>query len=128
METEGLLDYRGIRGSCPLYGGTFARPYSVSIDQCKCLGIGNDDNKQGRGHQPRLLTMRTQYGNSVSTPEATRTCTTQQNPLRKESPYGIQYRPHIVDTDTIADAVFGDAVSETSKIGEHIWPLLTYCQ
>ena len=28
---------------------------------------------------PRLLTIRTRYGNSVSTPEATRTCKTQQN-------------------------------------------------
>ena len=31
VETEGLLDTtRGGRGSCPLYGGTFVRSYSVS--------------------------------------------------------------------------------------------------
>ena len=30
VETEGLLDYQGGRGSFPLYGGTFARSYSVS--------------------------------------------------------------------------------------------------
>ena len=31
VETEGLLDYQGGWGSFPLYGGTFARSYSVSI-------------------------------------------------------------------------------------------------
>ena len=51
---------------------------------------------------------RTGYGNSVSTPEATRTCKRQQNSLQKGS------RPHIVDTDSIADAVFAEAISETS--------------
>ena len=32
VETEGLLDFKGRgRGSFPLYGGTFARSYSVPI-------------------------------------------------------------------------------------------------
>ena len=132
--------------------------------------------------------------NSVSTPEATRTCKTQQSSPQNESRYGIspppsspslslflpflpfllslflpflpfipflpfpflsfslfsflpcslssfslfpfsfsfpsffslfpfQYRPHIVDTETIADAIFADEVSETSRRrsfkGEH---------
>ena len=30
VDKEGLLDYQGGRGSCALYGGTFARSYSVS--------------------------------------------------------------------------------------------------
>ena len=29
----------------------------------------------------------------------------------------FQYRPHIIDTDVIADAIFADAISETSKKG-----------
>ena len=52
-------------------------------------------------------------GNSVSTPESTRICKTQQNSLRKgkETDTEFQYRPRIVDTDTIADAI-----SETSML------------
>ena len=39
--------------------------------------------------------MRTRYGNSASTPEATRTCKTQQNSLQKRSRYGISVSaPH----------------------------------
>ena len=42
-----------------------------------------------------LSTIRTRYGNSVSTPEATRTCKTQQNSLQKGSRYGISVStPH----------------------------------
>ena len=37
VETEGLLDYQGGRGSFPLYGGTFARSYSVSISALQGL-------------------------------------------------------------------------------------------
>ena len=65
-----------------------------------------------------LSTIRARYGNSELTPEAPRTCKAQQNPLQKRSRYGIsefQYRPQINDTDTIADAVFADAASETSN-------------
>ena len=57
----------------------------------------------------------TEYGNSVSTPQATRTCKTQQSSLEREAHMEFQHRPHIVDTDTIADAVFVDAVSEIRK-------------
>ena len=42
-----------------------------------------------------LSTIRTRYGNSVSTPEATRTGKTQQNSLQKGSRYGISVStPH----------------------------------
>ena len=34
----------------------------------------------------------------------------------REAHTEFQYRPHIVDTDTIADAVVADAVSETSML------------
>ena len=34
---------------------------------------------------------------------------------KREADTEFQYRPHIVDTDTIADAVFADAISETSN-------------
>ena len=33
---------------------------------------------------------------------------------KSEADTGFQYRPRIVDTDTIADAIFADAISETS--------------
>ena len=46
-----------------------------------------------------LSTIRTRYGNSVSTPEATRTGKSQQNSLQREADTGFQYRPHIVNTD-----------------------------
>ena len=61
----------------------------VSRDSDCHLGIGNGGGKQGRGNQPPLSTLRTRYGNSVSTPEATQNCKTQQNSLRKGSPYRI---------------------------------------
>ena len=32
----------------------------------------------------------------------------------------FQYRPHIVDTDTIADAVFAGSVSQTSIIQKSV--------
>ena len=34
---------------------------------------------------------------------------------KREADAEFQYRPHIIDTDTIADAVFADAMSQTSK-------------
>ena len=57
-----------------------------------------------------LPTIRTRYGDSVSIPEATRTCRIQQNSLRKEADTEFQFRLHIIDADTIADAVFADAI------------------
>ena len=54
----------------------------------KNLGIGNGGGKRGRGNSPPLSTVRTRYGNSVSTPESTRTCKTQHNsPKRKPIRY-----------------------------------------
>ena len=35
---------------------------------------------------------------------------------KREADTEFQHRPHTVDTDTIADAVFADAISETSNI------------
>ena len=68
-----------------------------------------------------LSTIRTQYGNSLSIPEATPTC-------KREVHTEFQYRPHIVDTDTIADAVFADAVSETSNLGfPSVFLLFLHC-
>ena len=37
VEAEGLLDYQGRAGSFPLYGGTFARSYSVSKKVSKII-------------------------------------------------------------------------------------------
>ena len=45
-----------------------------------------------------------------------RTCKTRKSSLQKGSRYGTSVsRSHIVDTDTIADAIFADAISETSS-------------
>ena len=69
------------------------------------LGIGNGGGKQGRGNQPpnRRYGPDTeiQYSRLLS---------------KKEADTEFQYRPHIVDTDTIADAIFADAISETSMV------------
>ena len=69
----------------------------------------------GSRQSTSLSTIQTRYGNSVSTPEATRTCKNEQSSLRKEARAVFQFRPHIVDTEMIAEAVFVDAVSETSS-------------
>ena len=64
-----------------------------------------------------LSTIRTRYGNSVSTPEATRTCKTQQNSLQKRSQYGVSvstpYRRY--------GHVFSDAIPETSIVVISSW-------
>ena len=70
--------------------------------------------KQGRGNQPPYR----RYG-----PDTEIQCRPQKphgpaKPSRilskTEADTEFQYRPHIVDTDMIADAVFADAISETS--------------
>ena len=61
-----------------------------------------------------LSTIRTRYGNSASTPQATGTCKTQQNSLRKGSPYGISVSTPHRRYGHDADAVLANAVSETS--------------
>ena len=40
---------------------------------------------------------------------------------KREADTEFQYRPRIVDTDVIADAVFADAVSETFNIPKNLW-------
>ena len=65
----------------------------VSGDRKWCRQTGSQQS-------PPPSTIRTRYGNSVSTPEATRTGKTQQNSLcKREADTEFQYRPHIVDTD-----------------------------
>ena len=54
----------------------------------------------GSGQSTPVSTIRTRYGNSVSTPGATRTGKNKQNSLQKEADTEFQYRPHIIDTDT----------------------------
>ena len=63
-----------------------------------------------------LSTIRTRYGNSVSTPEATRTCKAQQNHLQKRSRYGISVStPHRRYGHRLRTPFFADAISKTSK-------------
>ena len=67
-----------------------------------------------------VSTILTRYGNSVSTPEATRSGKTQQN----SSPRGKPVRSFSIDPTlsirtSIADAVFEDAISETPIFGAH---------
>ena len=81
------------------------------------LGVKSRNRKRCRQTMSRqstpLSTIRTRYGNSVSTPGATRTGKNKQNSLQREADTEFQYRPHIADRTTIADAIFADAISET---------------
>ena len=78
------------------------------------LGIGNGVGKQGRDNQPPLSTIRTRYGNSVSTPGATRTGKNKQNSLRKGSRIrNVSIDPTSSIRTPIADAIFADAIAET---------------
>ena len=86
-------------------------PTSFCRSRFQSLRIGNGIGKQGRGNQPPISTIRTPYGNSVSTPEATRTCKTQQNSLQKGSQYGISVStPHRRYGHRLRDAIFADAI------------------
>ena len=78
-------------------------------------GIGNGVGRQGRGNQPPpLSTIRTRYGNSVSTPGATRTGENQQKSLQKGSRYGISVStPHRRYGHRLRTPFFADAISET---------------
>ena len=59
------------------------------------LGIGNGVGKQGSRQSTPLSTIRTRYGNSVSTPGATRTGKSKQNSEQNGSRYGISVStPH----------------------------------
>ena len=106
-----------LRGGCKTsFGPREQRSPKGLLHHPKLLLSGNRKwwRQTGSRQSTPLSTIQTRYGNSVSTPEATRTCKTQQNSLQREADTEFQYRPHIVDTDTIADAVFADAISETS--------------
>ena len=84
------------------------------------IGIGNGGGKHCCGNQPPYW----RYGPDT---EFCIDPTELQNILSKrEADTEFQYQPHIIDTDTIADAVFADAVfaeaiSETS-IAWLEWP------
>ena len=67
----------------------------------KCPNLGRDPGNRkwcrqtGSRQSTPLSTIRTRYGNSVSTPDATRTGKTQQISLQKGSRYGISVStPH----------------------------------
>ena len=86
--------------------------YSIALEN---LGIGNGGGKQGRGNRPPYR----RYGPDTEIQYRPRKPHGPAKPSRnfskKEADTEFQYRPHIVDTDTIADAVFADAISETSR-------------
>ena len=70
-------------------------PRKASIPQRKVTWNRKWWRQTGLRQSTPLSTIRTRYGNSVSTPEATRTCKTQQNSLQKGSRYGISVsNPH----------------------------------
>ena len=61
-----------------------------------------------------LSTIRTRYGNSASTPGATRTGKNQQNSLQKRKPIrNFSIDPSSSIRTPIAGAIFADAISET---------------
>ena len=78
------------------------------------LGIGNAGSKQDRGNQPPYR----RYGPDAEIQYRPRKPHGPAKPSRilskREADAEFQYRPHIVDTDTIRDAVFEDAISEIS--------------
>ena len=76
------------------------------------LGIGNGGGKQGRGNQPPYR----RYGPDTEIQHRPREphelAKTSRILSKREADTEFQYRPHIVDPDTIADAIFADAISE----------------
>ena len=80
----------------PLWNPPLLRAPKLST-RCTSLQSGNRKGWRQTGslQSTPLSTIPTRYGNSVSTPEATRTCKTQQNFLQKGSRYGISVStPH----------------------------------
>ena len=79
------------------------------------LGIGKGGSKQGRGNQRRYR----RYGPDTEIQYRPRNPHELAKPCRilsrREADTEFQYRPPIVDTDMIADAIFADAISETSS-------------
>ena len=78
------------------------------------LGIGNGVGKQGRGNQPpyRRYGPDTEIQYRLRKPHGP--AKRSRILSKREADTEFQYRPYIVDTDTIADALFADAISETS--------------
>ena len=91
----------------------------------KDLGMGNGVSKQGRGNEPPINDTDPTGKLSIDS----WSYADSQNLNRKSSldclvrtaDAEIQYRHHIADTETIVDAVFADAVSETSRILRYKW-------
>ena len=79
------------------------------------LGIGNGVGKQGRGNRPpyRRYGPDTEIQYRLRKPHGP--AKRSRILSKREADTEFQYRPYIVDTDTIADALFADAISETSK-------------
>ena len=87
---------------------------SCQIRPLMFWGLENGVGKQARGNQPPYR----RYGPDTEIQYRLRKPHGLGKPSRilskREADTEFQYRPHIVDTDTIADAVFADAISETS--------------
>ena len=84
--------------------------------KCPTWKTANGSGKQGRGNQPPYR----RYGPDTEIqyrPQKPHGPAKSSRILSKREDGIFQYGPHIVDTDTIADAVFADAISETSGKG-----------
>ena len=84
-----------------------------TIEAQKVLGIGNGGGKQGCDNQPPYR----RYGPDTEIQYRPRKRHGLAKPIRILSKRAAD-APHVVDTDTIADAVSADAISETSKVDE----------
>ena len=87
---------------------------SVNLDS-EYLRIGHGVGKRSRPPTPYR-----RYGSYTEIQCRPREPHRLAKPIRilseREAHTECQCRPHIVDTDTIADAIFADAISETSGI------------
>ena len=82
----------GRRGGQQQFATQTLRVHLLGLDmRTKCFKSRNRKRcwQTGSRQSTPLSTIRTRYGNSVSTSEATQTCKTQQNSLQKGSRYGI---------------------------------------
>ena len=89
-----LREPRPKEGACLQKKARSETPFSwflKSRNQKRC-------RQRGSRQSTPLSTIRTRYGNSVSTLGATRTAKNQQNLSKREADTEFQYRPHIVDT------------------------------
>ena len=87
-----------------------------------CLGIGNGGGKQGRGNQPPYR----RYGPDTEIQYRPRKphgpAKSSRILSKREADTESQCRPHFIDADTIVDAVFADAISETSVLKKEVSP------